>query len=80
MSMNRSQLYREYMEDCGAPTCVELAQRQHRTRTARKLKCGHEVEAGTLYRLWIGLVDGEFTIDCECAQCIDSQDGMYRLI
>ena len=49
---------------------TKLSQRTHKTRTARKLPCGHEVEAGTPYEKWVGIVDGEFTSDVACFHCV----------
>lgn len=61
--------YREYMEDCGAPEVRTIDKRTHRTRTARRLPCGHDVPAGTMYTKWVGLIDGEFTTSIECLHC-----------
>jgi len=66
--------YREQVEDSGAPVTRTLSNRTHRTRTQRVLPCGHEVPAGTRYRKWIGVVDGEFISDVECPRCWETEE------
>lgn len=47
-----------------------LSTRVHRTRTRRTLQCGHNVPAGTTYRKWVGIIDGEFTsFSGDCILC-----------
>lgn len=67
--------YRELMQDAGAPTITTLSTSSHRTRSARQLQCGHDVEAGARYTEWVGLIDGEFTIHHDCQHCYDEMMG-----
>lgn len=65
-----------YPDDCGAPECTKLGPtRTHKTRTERKLPCGHTVPAGTVYEIEAWIVDGEFTEDCRCAKCYEVMMG-----
>lgn len=69
MSVSRASAYQDYLEDCGAPEVKTIATETRRTRTERKLECGHTVPAGTSYRRWVGLVDGEFCVAIDCMYC-----------
>lgn len=71
MSIVSHSTYQALMEDAGAPECVKLGEtRTHRTRTARKLGCGCEVPAGTLYEKEVWLIDGEFDSLTTCFDCL----------
>jgi hypothetical protein len=62
-----------------APVCTKLGPtRTHKTRTARRLPCGHEVEAGTVYEVEAWIVDGEFQTSTRCFHCYSEleADGM----
>ena len=58
MTTDRQTQYREYLEDCGAPTVVQL-----RETIQRAAKDYPGIPKGTVYFKWVGLVDGEFTVD-----------------
>jgi hypothetical protein len=58
-------------EDGGAPEIVQIATR---TVTVRKERPGcrrHTLRKGDRVEQWIGLVDGEFTVDEQCPHCMD---------
>lgn len=63
--------------DPDVPVCVKLGEtRSHKTRTARRLSCGHEVEAGTWYEVEAWIVDGEFQTDLRCSRCYREMEGL----
>lgn len=62
---------RHYIDMDEYPRVTALADRDHRSRSARRLRCGHEIAAGQRYREIVTLVDGEFTIEHECNRCHD---------
>ena len=62
--------------DLDLPEIVQLGHYRRHTRKERKLSCGHTVPKGTFYEEWVGLVDGEFTVDHVCNVCLLEMEGI----
>lgn len=70
MSDGEREIWNEQQRDA-APTVVTLrTSRSRRARKERKLTCGHTIKVGQWYDEWVGVVDGEFTVDHHCENCI----------
>lgn len=60
-----------YDRDDDVLDIVTIRSSVHRTRSERTLSCGHTVPSGTMYRKWVGKIDGEFVSTTqECDYCL----------
>lgn len=58
------------MDDDERIAVTNLSDRMHKSRTDRKVGCGHTVKAGEPYHKSVDVVDGDFSSMTECTYCM----------